>query len=67
MNIRGVGIRAIRDQIVQESLTGHTDKIMVVVSSSSDRVVSGSHDRTLKQWDLARGFSLRTVLLLVIP
>jgi autophagy-related protein 16 len=48
--------------LLQHSLTGHTGKIYAAeFTSDSQRVVSGSHDRTLKLWDLSRGYCTRTI------
>lgn len=41
--------------ILKHTLTGHTSKVMSAkFLGETNQVVSGSHDRTLKLWDLRR-------------
>ncbi|XP_048136057.1 autophagy-related protein 16 isoform X1 [Rhodamnia argentea] len=49
---------------VQHTLTGHTDKVCAVdVSKFSGRhVVSAAYDRTIKIWDLQRGYCSNTII-----
>ena len=44
------------------TLAGHTDEVSAVsVTPDGRRAVSGSHDKTLKVWDLETGRELRTL------
>ncbi|EIE86546.1 hypothetical protein RO3G_11257 [Rhizopus delemar RA 99-880] len=46
----------------QHTLTGHIGKVYAAkFTGDSTRLVSGSHDRTLKVWDLQRGYTTRTI------
>ncbi|KAJ6688270.1 AUTOPHAGY-RELATED 16 ISOFORM F [Salix koriyanagi] len=49
---------------VRHTLTGHTDKVCAVdVSKISTRhVVSAAYDRTIKVWDLHKGFCTNTII-----
>ncbi|KAL8057309.1 hypothetical protein ABFX02_04G176500 [Erythranthe guttata] len=49
---------------VRHTLTGHVDKVCAVdVSKVSNRnVVSAAYDRTIKVWDLQRGYCVNTIL-----
>ncbi|CAA7030851.1 unnamed protein product [Microthlaspi erraticum] len=49
---------------VRHTLTGHTDKVYAVDVSkfSSRHVVSAAYDRTIKLWDLQKGYCTNTVL-----
>ncbi|KAF2539882.1 hypothetical protein F2Q68_00021099 [Brassica cretica] len=49
---------------VRHTLTGHTDKVCAVDVSkfSSRHVVSAAYDRTIKLWDLQKGYCTNTVL-----
>lgn len=50
------------DGKLRRTLTGHSNKVLAVkFMSSANRVVSGSHDRTLKIWDLNRHACIRTL------
>eukprot|EP00741_Cyanophora_paradoxa_P019388 tig00021127_g18716.t1 len=52
-------------QRVRHVFTGHQGKVFsvrVAQAQASQRVVSGSHDRSVKIWDLARGFCVKTIL-----
>eukprot|EP00818_Percolomonas_sp_WS_P002320 CAMPEP_0117440858 /NCGR_PEP_ID=MMETSP0759-20121206/3314_1 /TAXON_ID=63605 /ORGANISM="Percolomonas cosmopolitus, Strain WS" /LENGTH=504 /DNA_ID=CAMNT_0005232651 /DNA_START=157 /DNA_END=1671 /DNA_ORIENTATION=+ len=45
------------------TLTGHTKKIYAAdFSSDSTRVVTGSHDRSMKIWDTSRGALIKTIV-----
>lgn len=47
--------KAAQEIIFQSVLQGHTDRVMSVVFSSDGQVLaSGSHDKTIKIWDLAK-------------
>ncbi|KAK7281987.1 hypothetical protein RIF29_10418 [Crotalaria pallida] len=49
---------------VHHTLTGHTDKVCTVDVSkvSSRHVVSAAYDRTIKVWDLAKGYCTNTLI-----
>ncbi|XP_071686755.1 autophagy-related protein 16 isoform X2 [Rutidosis leptorrhynchoides] len=49
---------------VRHTLTGHKDKVCAVdVSRSSSRhVVSSGYDRTIKVWDLNKGYCVNTII-----
>lgn len=49
---------------VRHTLTGHTDKVCAVdVSKVSSRlVVSAAYDRTIKVWDLMKGYCTNTIM-----
>ncbi|XP_050225816.1 autophagy-related protein 16 [Mercurialis annua] len=48
----------------RHTLTGHTDKVCAVDVSklSSRHVVSAAHDRTIKIWDLQKGYCTSTIM-----
>ncbi|SAL97384.1 hypothetical protein, partial, partial [Absidia glauca] len=48
---------------IAHTLTGHIGKVLAakVVPADSNRVVTGSHDRTLKAWDLNKGWCVKTI------
>ncbi|KAF9330294.1 hypothetical protein BGZ91_000195, partial [Linnemannia elongata] len=44
------------------TLTGHIGKVFSArFNPDSSKVVSGSHDRTIKVWDLQKGYCIRTM------
>ncbi|ORX59808.1 WD40 repeat-like protein [Hesseltinella vesiculosa] len=45
------------------TLTGHIGKVFAArfIPADSSRVVTGSHDRTIKVWDLTKGWCTRTI------
>ncbi|KAI4343673.1 hypothetical protein L6164_010994 [Bauhinia variegata] len=49
---------------VRHTLTGHTDKVCAVDVSkvSSRHVVSAAYDRTIKVWDLLKGYCTNTII-----
>ncbi|KAI3759448.1 hypothetical protein L6452_07278 [Arctium lappa] len=49
---------------VRHTLTGHLDKVCAVDVSrlSSRHVVSSAYDRTIKLWDLNRGYCINTII-----
>ncbi|XP_047307310.1 autophagy-related protein 16-like [Impatiens glandulifera] len=49
---------------MQHTLTGHTDKACAVdVSKGSNRLlVSAAYDRTIKLWDIQRGYCINTII-----
>nr|GEU51385.1 autophagy-related protein 16 [Tanacetum cinerariifolium] len=49
---------------VRHSLTGYSDKVCAVdVSRSSNRyIVSSAYDRTIKVWDLNKGYCINTII-----
>ncbi|KAJ3161796.1 hypothetical protein HDU86_006567 [Geranomyces michiganensis] len=49
---------------LKHTLTGHIGKVFAAKFTDSGRVISGSHDRTIKVWDLQRGFCADTIFTL---
>ncbi|KAI8804989.1 WD40-repeat-containing domain protein [Cladochytrium replicatum] len=49
---------------LRHTLTGHIGKVYSAKFTDSNKVVSGSHDRTIKIWDLGKGFCMRTIFTL---
>nr|KJB38737.1 hypothetical protein B456_006G269900 [Gossypium raimondii] len=49
---------------IRHTLTGHTDKVCAVDVSkvSSRHVVSAAYDRTIKVWDLQKGYCTNTII-----
>ncbi|XP_010250943.1 PREDICTED: autophagy-related protein 16-like [Nelumbo nucifera] len=49
---------------IRHTLTGHTDKVCAVDVSkiSSRRAVSAAYDRTIKTWDLQKGYCVNTLI-----
>ncbi|XP_061340652.1 autophagy-related protein 16-like [Gastrolobium bilobum] len=49
---------------IRHTLTGHTDKVCAVDVSkiSSRHVVSAAYDRTIKVWDLVKGYCTNTII-----
>ncbi|KAF2070613.1 hypothetical protein CYY_008070 [Polysphondylium violaceum] len=45
----------------RHTLTGHIGKVYSGRFISSNKVATGSHDRTIKLWDLQRGYCNRTI------
>jgi autophagy-related protein 16-1 len=47
----------------RHTLTGHINKVTSAHFASTDnhRVISGSHDRSLKVWDLTKGYCIKTI------
>ncbi|GFT03161.1 autophagy-related protein 16-1 [Nephila pilipes] len=55
-------IWSISDMKIKHTLTGHSNKVMSAkFLGETGRVVSGSHDRTLKIWDLRRRACIRSI------
>lgn len=48
------------DGITAHCLVGHNDKVTCGFFSDGSRIVSGSHDRTLKIWDFSRSSCIAT-------
>ncbi|KAJ3397528.1 hypothetical protein HDU92_007191 [Lobulomyces angularis] len=46
------------------SLTGHIGKVYSARFTDSNKVISGSHDRSIKIWDLSKGYCIKTVFTL---
>ncbi|KNC97324.1 uncharacterized protein SPPG_09457 [Spizellomyces punctatus DAOM BR117] len=49
---------------LKHTLTGHIGKVYAAKFTDSNCVISGSHDRTIKIWDLAKGFCTSTIFTL---
>lgn len=48
--------------VLQHTLTGHSAKVMAAkFLNGTSNVATGSHDRTLKLWDLKKNCCLRTL------
>ena len=49
---------------IRHTLTGHSDKVVAtdVSRTSAQRAVSAAHDRTIKIWDLERGYGITTII-----
>ncbi|GMH16752.1 hypothetical protein Nepgr_018593 [Nepenthes gracilis] len=49
---------------IRHTLTGHTDKVCAVDVSkvSSHHVVSSAYDRSIKAWDLNKGYCINTII-----
>ena len=46
----------------QHTLTGHIGKVYAAeFTGDAAKVVSGSHDRSIKIWDLSRGYCTKTI------
>ncbi len=46
---------------IKHTLTGHSAKVMCGAFVDSQRVLTGSHDRTIKLWDLGKGYCSKTM------
>lgn len=46
---------------IKHTLTGHVGKVMGATFVSAEKIVTGSQDRTVKVWDLGKGYCVRTV------
>ncbi|KAJ1548375.1 hypothetical protein HK096_002032, partial [Nowakowskiella sp. JEL0078] len=49
---------------LRHTLTGHIGKVYAAKFTDANKVVSGSHDRTIKLWDLAKGYCMKTLFTL---
>ncbi|TPX35197.1 hypothetical protein SeMB42_g07202 [Synchytrium endobioticum] len=63
-NDHTVKIWALNTNRLKHTLTGHIGKVFAARFADSSRVVSGSHDRTIKLWDLTRGYCTKTIFTL---
>lgn len=56
-------IWSLTEQRLRHTLTGHTGKVLSAkfFSADSSKIVSGSHDRTLKVWDLRSKVCTKTI------
>ncbi|CAL1547373.1 unnamed protein product [Lymnaea stagnalis] len=54
-------IWTVNDQRLRHTLTGHSGKVMSAKFLSEGKVISGSHDRTLKVWDLHSKSCVKTI------
>lgn len=46
---------------IKHTLTGHVGKVMGATFVSAEKIITGSQDRTVKVWDLGKGYCVRTV------
>jgi autophagy-related protein 16 len=46
---------------LRHTLTGHVGKVFSATFAESQKVITGSHDRTIKLWDLTKGYCTRTI------
>lgn len=62
-NDQACRIWSLNEQRLRHTLTGHTGKVLSAkfFSADSSKVVSGSHDRTLKIWDLRSKVCTKTI------
>nr|XP_006127594.1 autophagy-related protein 16-2 [Pelodiscus sinensis] len=59
---KAVHLWHIRDCKSKETLTGHADKVTAAkFRSTRHQAVTGSRDRTVKEWDLCKGACYRTI------
>ncbi|KAI8855020.1 WD40-repeat-containing domain protein [Chytridium lagenaria] len=63
-NDHSTKIWSISTSRLKHTLTGHIGKVFAAKFTNTNRVISGSHDRTLKVWDLARGYCTQTIFTL---
>nr|KAJ3419570.1 hypothetical protein HK105_006796 [Polyrhizophydium stewartii] len=49
---------------LKHTLTGHIGRVYSARFSDSNGVVTGSHDRTIKIWDLNKGYCIKTIFTL---
>ena len=49
---------------LKHTLTGHIGKVYSARFADNDTVISGSHDRTIKIWNLAKGYCVKTIFTL---
>ncbi|KAH9514693.1 hypothetical protein Btru_023319 [Bulinus truncatus] len=54
-------IWTVGDQRLRHTLTGHSGKVLSAKFLTESKVVSGSHDRTLKVWDLQSKSCVKTI------
>ncbi len=47
-----------------QSLTGHIGKVYSARFIDASKVISGSHDRSIKIWDLTKGYCTKTIFTL---
>lgn len=43
---------------------GHVSKVPTAAFTNSQKILTGSHDRTIKIWDLCKGYCVRTIFTL---
>jgi len=46
---------------LRHTLTGHVGKVFAATFADTQKVITGSHDRTIKLWDLTKGYCTRTI------
>ena len=46
------------------SLTGHSGKVYSAKFTENNRIISGSHDRTIRVWDSVKQYCIRTMFTL---
>lgn len=49
---------------LKHTLTGHQSKITSAKFTLDNKVITGSHDRTIKLWDLSRGYCTKNIFTL---
>ena len=60
-NDQSIRIWNISSQRLKASLTGHVGKVYSARFIQDSTIISGSHDRTIKIWDLNRGYCVKTI------
>ncbi|KAI9340410.1 WD40-repeat-containing domain protein [Zopfochytrium polystomum] len=63
-NDNSVKIWGVATSRMRHTLTGHIGKVFSAKFTDSNKVISGSHDRTIKLWDLAKGYCVQTIFTL---
>ncbi|KAI8926735.1 WD40-repeat-containing domain protein [Entophlyctis helioformis] len=63
-NDNSVKIWSLATSRIRHTLTGHIGKVYAARFTDSNGVVSGSHDRTIKIWDLNKGYCVKTIFTL---